>query len=115
MSANLYRTFANGHQIAVDRSHVDDQAAPKDSCDNDSYQLDPESHRYCCRPHDAAEAETSDWIAQRRDRGEMNPATWPPIRDVDQFDVLPSGTRRNSLRPSITTPRNEELTLDDLE
>lgn len=77
----------NSHELTVVRPPVDQDSAPKAQCTTDSYAADPAGHRWCCRPHAVAEAETSDWFAQRRAAGEMNPEVWPPLIDEERFDV----------------------------
>ena len=82
------------------------------------YADDPDGHRYCCQPHEAAEAEWSDELAERRARGELNPEVWPPVVDDDAFEVSPAGApvgdpaaepaerrarRRHRRRPRLTS------------
>ena len=81
------KVFTSGQDIAVKRPSSDTQSAPKPTCAPDSFTLDPESHRWCCRPHTAAEAEWSDELAARRSRGELNPQAWPPLIDEERFDA----------------------------
>ena len=75
----------------VERPALDRTLAPKPDCDANSFEDDPDSHGYCCKPHAVREAETSDYWAERRSAGEMNPQIWPPIRDLDSFDVTAHG------------------------
>jgi len=77
----------NGHELTVVRPPVDQDSAPKVDCEPGSYAADPAGHRWCCRPHAVAEAETSDYFAKRRAAGEMNPEVWPPLIDEERFDV----------------------------
>jgi hypothetical protein len=77
----------NGHELTVVRPPVDQLAAPKDTCTPSSFAADPVAHRWCCRPHAVAEAETSDYFATERAAGKMNPETWPPLIDEERFDV----------------------------
>lgn len=79
--------LANGHELTVVRPPVDQLAAPKDMCTPSSFAADPATHRWCCRPHAVAEAETSDYFAAERAAGNMNPETWPPLIDEERFDV----------------------------
>lgn len=90
-------------------------SAPGTDCTSDSYAEAPYQHRFCCRPHETAEAEFSDQLAERRDRGELNPETWPPIRDGDAFEVGAAGAPEGNpdLEPSQPAPDN--VTIDDLE
>ena len=115
VACGMYKTFASGHEIAVDRPKIDDQSSPTETCDANSYASDPESHKYCCRPHEVAEADTADWMAERRVRGEANPETWPPLRDGDQFDVLPKKVKAKSLVPDVPDTPDPGLTMDDLD
>ena len=80
--------LANGHELTVVRPPVDQLAAPKDDvhADRPSRPI-PTAHRWCCRPHAVAEAETSDYFATERAAGNMNPETWPPLVDEERFDV----------------------------
>ena len=94
--------FKSGHELAVSRPSLDNQAAPKATCTPSSYAQDPDEHQWCCRPHAVAEAEWADELAARRARGELNPEVWPPLVDEDRFDVA----RRRRLRARRrTTPR----------
>ena len=77
----------NGHELTVTRPPVDQRSAPKADCTPSSYEEDPDGHRWCCRPHAVAEAETADYFAEKRAAGEMNPETWPPLVDEERFDV----------------------------
>jgi len=79
--------LANGHELTVVRPPVDQLAAPKATCTPSSFAADPGTHRWCCRPHAVAEAETSDYFATQRAAGNMNPETWPPLIDEERFDV----------------------------
>ena len=104
--------FKSGHELAVHRPSLDTNLAPKAGCEPSSYAQDPAEHRWCCRPHEASEAEWSDTLADRRARGELNPDTWPPLIDEERFDVgspLPVGTE-----PTDTVRIPDNLTLDDL-
>ncbi|ADU49579.1 hypothetical protein Intca_3093 [Intrasporangium calvum DSM 43043] len=107
--------FASRHEIAVARPGVDGNSAPKAGCTEHSYSDDPDGHQYCCRPHEAAEADTSDWIAERREKGEMNPQAWPPVIDTDQFDTPADGTPTDGTSMAGETRPNEDMTIDDLD
>ncbi|WP_230202834.1 hypothetical protein [Parafrankia discariae] len=76
-----------GHEFTVVRPPVDELSAPKASCAPTSYIAEPDKHRWCCRPHSAAEAETADYLAGQRAAGKMNPEAWPPLVDEERFDV----------------------------
>lgn len=97
------------------RPSVDSSSAPKPTCTPDSFIDDPANHQWCCKPHEAAEAEWSDILADRRARGELNPQVWPPVLDSDAFDVnaadesLPDPADRPATQPP------DELTMDDVE
>ncbi|MEU8816193.1 hypothetical protein [Actinoplanes sp. NPDC048796] len=109
--AAWFKTFKSGHEIAVSRPALDKQAAPTIDCTPESYQTDPDAHRWCCKSHAAAEADWADELAARRERGELNPAVWPPLLDDEHFDITPSG---DMPEPETTTaPHN--LTRDDLD
>jgi hypothetical protein len=86
-----YYELKRFNSMNVKRPPLDKTLAPKPDCDGDSYVNDPDGHSYCCKPHSVREAETSDYWAERRSAGEMNPQVWPPIRDLDSFDVTAHG------------------------
>lgn len=94
---------------------VDTSSAPRANCTPESYGDDPATHQWCCKPHEASEAEWSDILAGRRARGELNPQVWPPVIDSDGFDVnaadetLPDPADRPAEQPP------EDLTMDDVE
>lgn len=100
----------NGHELNVTRPGVDETLAPRASCTPSSYASDPDGHRWCCRPHAVAEAETADYFAAQRAAGKMNPETWPPLIDEDRFDA-------DGQAPSEvdTTSPPEGLTMDELD
>jgi hypothetical protein len=101
--------------LPVKKPAVDDQSAPKDSCASTSYAENPDAHQFCCKSHEQSEADFSDQLAERRARGELNPQTWPPVRDADAFEV--SATNAPGADPfdlpSQAPP--DDLTIDDLE
>lgn len=99
--------------IRVPRPTGDSTAAPKPTCQPDDFANAPADHQWCCKPHKVAEAEFSDEIALRRQRGELNPQTWPPIRDADSFDVAPTGSE--TATPSAEGPAPDHLTIDELD
>jgi hypothetical protein len=103
-----------GDGMRIEKPAFDAQQAPKESCDEGSYVLYPEEHKYCCRPHLSTEAETSDWIASKRDAGEMNPQVWPPVIDAEAFDQLsPSDPTDQTIKVDPTNPP-DGITEDDL-
>lgn len=109
-----FNVLASGHELTFERPGPDTQSAPKTTCAPDSYRTDPDHHRWCCRSHEDAEAEWSDELAARRARGELNPQTWPPVVDEDQFDTPAVGS------PTDVTADGDDdvdpdLTIDDLE
>lgn len=102
----------NAH-LNVARPKPDAMSAPRPDCAVESYPEDPEGHQYCCRPHEDAEADWSDQLAERRERGELNPQAWPPLVDGDAFDVLPIDAPAPLAPPADSPP--EHLTIEDLE
>ncbi|MDE0547434.1 hypothetical protein [Microbacterium sp. C7(2022)] len=104
-----------GKRLNLARPKADEYGAPKIDCTRDSYRQDPEAHKWCCKSHVANESEFSDQLAERRARGELNPEVWPPVRDLDGFEVSPGGlpegdaTRTPSAQPPV------DVTLDDVE
>lgn len=114
--ADWFNTFANGHEIAIERPRADSVSAPTKDCHEGSHANDPDGHRYCCRPHEQAEAEIADWLADRRSRGELNPDTWPPLVDEDQFDVsTPNAPTAADESGNVTDQPDPGLTIDDLD
>lgn len=104
------KIFTSGQEIAVTRPSTDAQSAPKATCAPDSFESNPDEHRWCCRPHTAVEAEWSDELAARRSRGELNPQAWPPLIDEERFDS--DGTPP----PAATTDGPPpEVGIDDLD
>ena len=105
----------NNQYLNVDRPKPDEISAPKRDCDSNSYVSDPVDHQYCCRPHEASEADWSDELARRRAAGELNPEVWPPVRDGDAFETPPVGAPVGDPTAEPATPVPEGLTLDDLD
>jgi len=101
--------------LSVSRPSVDSSSAPKADCSPDSYGDDPANHQWCCKPHEASEAEWSDELAARRARGELNPETWPPVIDSDAFDVVAADETLPdpAATPGETPP--DDLSMDDVE
>lgn len=99
--------------IRVTRPGGDATAAPRPGCQQTDYANAPGAHQWCCKPHKVAEAEFSDDIFHRRQRNELNPQTWPPIRDADSFDVAPTGSAIETLAAEGPAPAN--LTIDELD
>ena len=103
------------HYLNVPRPTPDNDSAPGTDCTPDSYDEAPYQHRFCCRPHERAEAEFSDQLAERRERGELNPETWPPIRDGDAFEVGAVGAPEGNPDAEAPQPAPDDVTIDDLE
>ena len=110
-----FTTFKAGDQLAIERPEVDAVSAPTKLCDEHTYADDPDRHKYCCRPHEIVEADTADWLAERRARGELNPETWPPVVDEDQFDVPARGSRTAEDDDADIGHPDQDLTIDDLD
>jgi hypothetical protein len=110
-----YCNYVANRFLSVNRPQPDQAAAPKRTCQPDDYQNNPDAHKWCCKPHEANEADSSDWLAGRREKGELNPEVWPPVQDEDGFDVIAAGDPVGD--PTATAPEAapEELTMDDLE
>lgn len=106
-------TVRNGLDLKLDRPPVDTEHAPGVDCTPDSYAEDPKGHLWCCRSHEAAEAEWSDVLAGRRAKGELNPDVWPPIIDVETFEIPGDEKLADGQAPVDGPP--EGLTVDDLE
>jgi hypothetical protein len=102
-------------QLPVNRPTADEVSAPKPDCTSHSYADDPERHQYCCRPHEVAEAEWSDTLAERRARGELNPQVWPPVVDGDAFEVSAAGAPQGDPADRPPEPVPEEMTMDDVD
>ena len=101
--------------LNIQRPALDTQSAPRSDCELDSFSLDPDRHRYCCRPHEDFEAAQSDRIAQQRENGELNPQVWPPVRDDDAFDNPSIKSPVGNLYLDNPAEMPTGLTLDDLE
>ncbi len=104
----------NNKAFTVDRPARDTDFAPKETCTADSYKNDSDNHRWCCRSHEDAEAEYADVLAERRERGELNPQVWPPVVDTDAFDTPAAGSPTgDDEADKVPVPAN--LTLDDID
>ncbi len=101
--------------LNLSRPSVDSSSAPKADCSSVSYGDDPGNHQWCCKPHEASEAEWSDELAARRARGELNPQTWPPIIDSDAFDVSAAGEDLPDPASAPGEPPPDDLSMDDVE
>ncbi|MGN6686925.1 MAG: hypothetical protein ACTHK1_05240 [Actinomycetales bacterium] len=110
-----FSSLKGNQQLNVARPTPDTISAPAPDCTEDTYADDPTGHRYCCRPHEIAEAEWSDSIAERRARGELNPQAWPPLVDGDAFEVSPTDARLGDPTAQPATPVPDDVTVDDLE
>lgn len=107
--------YASGHEIGIGRPDVDNLNGPKSGCTADSYEQDPETHKWCCRSHEIREAETADWMAERRAAGQMNPDVWPPLIDTDQFDARALVSATEDAVAVAETAGSHGLTKDDLD
>ena len=101
--------------LSVDKPKLDQTSAPKPDCNQNSYGEAPADHQWCCRSHESREAEWSDQLAARRARGELNPQTWPPVRDGDGFDVSPAGAATGNPYEGAQSAAPDDQTIDDLE
>ncbi|MGO3555887.1 MAG: hypothetical protein ACTINZ_10980 [Microbacterium gubbeenense] len=101
--------------LSVAKPKPDTTSAPKVDCLPESYGEDPPSHLWCCRSHEASEAEFSDRIADRRAKGELNPETWPPVRDGDAFEVTAAGSATGNAFDVAPRTVPDDQTMDDLE
>ncbi|KGI66846.1 hypothetical protein H7H73_30720 [Mycobacterium rufum] len=110
-----FSNLARNSILSVAKPRQDEMSAPKPDCRFDSYDQDPETHRWCCRPHERSEAEFSDLIASRRARGELNPETWPPVRDSDAFEVSAADAAAGDAFALAPEPAPADQTMDDLE
>jgi hypothetical protein len=106
---------AGNTTLPIEKPKVDKESAPKDECTVTSYDSNPFSHRYCCRSHENSESAWSDTLAERRAAGELNPNVWPPVRDLDAFEVVADGT---VIGDPFDQPADEvpvDAMIDDLE
>ncbi len=101
--------------LPVAKPKPDATSAPKPDCEVESYDEDPQSHRWCCRSHERSEAEFSDLIAGQRARGELNPEKWPPVRDGDAFEVSAAGAAAGNAFAVAPEKAPDDQTMDDLE
>lgn len=101
--------------LSIDRPKPDTNSSPGVNCSETSYVEDPAGHRYCCRPHEDAEAEWSNTLAERRARGELNPEVWPPVVDEDAFEVAPMGAAVGDPSGEPAQPAPDYVTVDDLD
>lgn len=109
----FFKGMVRGGRLKVSRPVRDTRNAPLKDCTPDSYEVDPQAHEWCCRPHEQAEAEIADWIAERRADGAMNPEAWPPVIDDDAFDIPARAPVETEVIKADTVPA--ELTMDDVE
>ncbi len=101
--------------IKVERPSLDKNMAPGPDCSEESWLNNPDIHQYCCQPHVAREAGIADFLAQKRNDGELNPQVWPPIQDTDSFDVTAHGEMTAEEVAVENLPVPEALTMDDLD
>lgn len=104
-----------GKAVNVKRPASDAYGAPKPDCVTAGYSDDPDAHVKCCKPHEVNEAEWSDTLAARREEGELNPETWPPVRNDDAFEAAAAGQPQGD--PFVEAPVSapDGLTEDDLD
>ena len=101
--------------LNLEKPGVDSSSGPRAACTPDSFSEDPANHQWCCKPHEASEAEWSDILAIRRARGELNPQAWPPVVDSDAFDVNAADETLPDPADSPAVQPPEYLTMDDVE
>lgn len=104
-----------GKAVNVTRPGADSYAAPKSECVTSGYNDDPDSHQYCCKPHEANEAAWSDELAARRAAGTLNPETWPPVRNDDAFEAAAAGQPQGDPFQDAPVAAPDDLTEDDLD
>lgn len=109
----FFKGVGRGSRLKVSRPSRDTRNAPRKDCTPGSYDTDPLEHEWCCRPHERAEADIADWIAERRADGKMNPEAWPPVIDDDAFDIPTGAPVDTDVIQPDTVPA--ELTMDDVE
>lgn len=110
-----FSNLKGNRYLPVGRPSPDSQHAPATACSATTYETDPDAHQYCCRSHEVAEASTSDWLAERRAAGKLNPQAWPPIVDKDGFEVAASGKPAGDPTDSPPEPVPDDVTIDDLD
>lgn len=110
-----FSVLKGNRTLSISKPKTDTTSAPKAGCLPESYGEDPQAHLWCCRSHEDREAEFADQIADRRARGELNPDTWPPIRDGDAFEVTPTGAVAGNAFSDAPEPVPDDQTMDDLE
>ena len=101
--------------LSVDKPKRDETSAPRPDCDQNAYEEAPAAHQWCCRSHESRESEWSDKLAARRARGELNPQTWPPVRDGDAYEVSPAGAAIGNPYEGPQSPAPDDQTIDDVE
>lgn len=101
--------------LSVSKPKPDKTSAPTTDCLPESYGEDPQAHQWCCRSHEVSEAEFSDQLAERRARNELNPDTWPPVRDGDAFEVSATGAAAGNAFEFAPEVVPNDQTMDDLE
>ena len=101
--------------INVKRPKHDSLSAPKPTCDENTFQENPDAHQWCCKPHVIRESEFSDIQAAKREAGELNPQAWPPVVDADSFDVGANGEANAENVKPAENPIPEDATVDDLD
>ena len=110
-----FSSNAGNRALNVKRPVPDVTASPGQNCSHDSFESDPVTHKYCCRPHEDIEAEWSNKLAEQRSRGELNPQVWPPVVDTDGFQVIGAGAALADPHDGPVAEVPASLTLDDVE
>lgn len=110
-----FASLQSNTSFNVKRPIQDAGGAPKLTCTPSSYAQNAEEHRWCCRPHEVAEAEFADDIALRRSRRQLNPEVWPPVRDADGFEVPATGKPTADDVQAFSAPVPDGVTADDVE
>ncbi|MGO1315681.1 MAG: hypothetical protein ACTMIR_01380 [Cellulomonadaceae bacterium] len=108
-------TLKRNRYLNVGKPPADTTGAPQPSCTANTYAEAPEEHEWCCRPHEIAEARFADLLAERRERGELNPEAWPPVRDDDAFETPAAGSATGDPYREPQEPPPGDLTIDDLD
>src|SRR4029077_7561228 len=101
-------------QLNLDRPAPDTALAPKSTCSPGDYDDAPQAHQYCCKSHEVNAAERADYFADKRARGELNPEVWPPIVDVERFEI-PGDENLGAGAADDVDAQPDGVTLDDVE
>lgn len=112
---NWFPALVNNNDLPISRLKPDDTMAPKVGCSQGDSVSDPDGHKWCCRSHEIAESEWADELAIKRSKGELNPEVWPPVVDVDGFEVSPAGAVEGDPNDRPVEAIPDDLTPDDLD